>query len=413
MSAGDLPTAAGSGLEWPIGERQARGAARSASRSGTALIVVDDEAVARATAMLLAVVGYDALAACDSEQATRRLRESALTPDILICDDYLASGETGIEAIRSIRNAVRQTVPAVLATWEAAGPLEEAASQTAECSVLRKPVAVPALLELVAGFWRHHARVRSSGQQAAESGPGEPGRACGTRNAPAIDEAVAILAHELRSPLAAIGSALEVWRSQADSEMQRRARESADRQLRKAVGLIGELLEFSRTVRGHPIHALADVDLSQVVTNCVDELSHALVARRHVLSLDLPPQRVLVRGESSRLEQVVVNLVGNSAKFTPEGGRIEVRLACEAGEAVLSVRDNGIGIEPQMLSAIFEPFVQLARLPDPTTSSLGIGLTVTRRIVELHGGTVEARSAGHGAGSEFVVRLPRAPRPTT
>ncbi len=411
MSTGILSTPAGTGFEWPIGEQLCREVARAVSRHGTALILVDDEAVAHATAMLLRVVGYDALAACDSRQATRRLREAALTPDILICDDYLASGETGIEAIHSIRDAVRRTIPAVLATWEAAGPLEEAASQTADCSVLRKPIAVPALLDLVAAFWRHHAgrqpperRERqspSSGVAAARDG----GRAAAT------DEAIAILAHELRSPLAAIGSALEVWLSPADSDTQRRARESADRQLRKAVSLIGELLDFSRIARGHAIRDPADVDLAQVVTNSIEELSQALVVHRHALSLDLPAHRVLVRGDGLRLEQVVVNLVGNSAKFTPDGGRIDVRLACEAGEAVLTVRDSGIGIEPQMLPAIFEPFVQLARLPDPTTASLGIGLTIVRRIVELHGGTIEARSAGRGRGSEFVVRLPGTPRP--
>lgn len=397
---------------------------------GTALVIVDDEAVARATAMLLREFGYEVLAARDSEQAIERLRELALTPDVLICDDYLASGETGIEAILAIRGAVRRTVPAVFALWESAGPLEAAASQVAECRMLHKPIAAPALLHLVADAWRNPGRMQSSERRAAGPLLREPSpssrdardardawdapdarEAREAREPAAMEEAVAILAHELRSPLAAIGSALDVWRVEAGRDTERRARERAERQLRKAASLIGQLLDFSSSGHGHAIRDVAEVDLAKVVTNSIDEVSHALVAHHHVLSLDVPAHRVLVRGDGLRLEQVVVNLVGNSAKFTPDGGRIDVKLACEGGEAVLVVRDNGIGIDPQMLPAVFEPFIQLSHRPDSTGSSLGIGLTVTRRIVELHGGTIEGRSAGQDQGSEFIVRLPMSPRP--
>ena len=220
------------------------------------------------------------------------------------------------------------------------------------------------------------------------------------------NELLAVFAHELRSPLSAISNALDIWRSQADLNAQKCAQRMLDRQLRKAIRLVDDLMDLSRVKRGVIHTAAATVDLSRVVGDAADGLTHQFSAHRQTLSLDLPPEGVCVLGDATRLEQVVANLLCNSAKFTQDGGRIEVTLVRQARDAVLSVRDNGIGIDPGMLSSIFDLFAQADRAADRTQRGLGIGLTLARGLVESHGGTIEARSSGHNEGSEFIVRLP-------
>ncbi len=225
-------------------------------------------------------------------------------------------------------------------------------------------------------------------------------------------EFLAMLAHELRNPLAAIRSAWEIWqRGDAGADLEQQAQAMLDRQLRKETRLIDDLLDISRITRGIITLHTRPVDLVPAVNEAVEEMRTLVNAYRHTLTLALPSQPVVVEGDATRLEQVAANLLGNSIKFTEPGGRIDLSLACSGEEAVLEVADNGIGIAPELLPQIFELFVQGQRSADRSQGGLGLGLTLVRRLVELHGGTIEAKSAGVNRGSTFTVRLPLASIP--
>ena len=170
--------------------------------------------------------------------------------------------------------------------------------------------------------------------------------------------------------------------------------------------LLDDLLDVSRISRGKIELRNELVDLKLVVNRTIEAVRPFIEERGHELTISLPPTPLRVQGDLTRLEQVVTNLLNNSAKYTNAGGHITLKLSREAGAAVLSVRDDGIGIAPKMLPKIFDLFVQAERRMDRSQGGVGIGLTLVRRLVELHGGTVEAHSLGLELGSEFVVRLP-------
>ena len=218
------------------------------------------------------------------------------------------------------------------------------------------------------------------------------------------DEFLAMLGHELRNPLAAITSALELLRHGAGPR--ERVQGVLDRQTAQLRRLVEDLLDLARITRGDiPLRTDA-VDLRAIVESAVRGASPQVEAKRHELSVEVPGEAVPIEGDAARLEQVVANLLGNAVKYTPPGGRIEVRLAREGEEAVLVVRDSGIGISAELLPYVFEPFTQAERSLDRAQGGLGIGLTLVQRIVRMHGGSVSARSDGPGQGAELVVRLP-------
>jgi PAS domain S-box-containing protein len=224
------------------------------------------------------------------------------------------------------------------------------------------------------------------------------------------DEFLAMLAHELRNPLAPLSHALHVMRLKGtdDTDLQW-ARDVAERQVQQLTRLVDDLLDVSRISRGQINLQMEPVDMAAVVARAV-EISRPLIdARKHSLELSLPEQAVRVKGDLIRLAQVLSNLLNNAAKYTPEGGCIALSVESTAGEAVLRVRDTGVGIASDMLSHIFEMFTQVQASLDRSEGGLGIGLSLVRSLVEMHDGTVAAHSEGHGHGSEFVVRLPRLP----
>jgi signal transduction histidine kinase len=180
----------------------------------------------------------------------------------------------------------------------------------------------------------------------------------------------------------------------------------AERQVLQLTRLVDDLMDISRISRGKISLQLEPVDMAAVVTRAV-EMSRPLIdAHKHGLHVSLPEQAVRVRGDLTRLTQILSNLLNNAAKYTQEGGRIELTLEASAGEAVLRVRDSGVGIAPDMLTHIFEMFTQVPGSISRSQGGLGIGLTLVRALATLHGGTVAAHSEGRGQGSEFVVRLP-------
>ena len=221
------------------------------------------------------------------------------------------------------------------------------------------------------------------------------------------DEFLAMLAHELRNPLAPIQSALEILQlGGASEETEKESLEIIGRQLQKEVRLVDDLLDLSRITQGAIALRQEALDLAQVANQSVEGVRHHFDARGQTFSLQIPDSRIVVRGDSLRLEQVISNLLINASKYTQHGGRIKLTLVAHGGKAVLTVADNGIGIAPTLLPRIFDLFVQAELAIDRSQGGLGIGLTLVRRLVELQGGSVEAHSPGLKMGSEFIVRLP-------
>ena len=221
------------------------------------------------------------------------------------------------------------------------------------------------------------------------------------------DEFLAMLGHELRNPLAAIRNALWLL-DQVGSKEERatRQREVIMRQTRHLVRMVDDLLDVSRVTRGKIILKQQPVDLEEVAERCLTELGMSSLARSNGLELNVETQPAMVMGDPVRLEQVLCNLLQNAIKYTPRGGRLWVAVDSAGGQAVMRVRDTGIGLSPEMLHTIFEPFAQVESSRQRSEGGLGLGLPLVRSLVALHGGQVEAVSAGPGRGSEFIVRLP-------
>ncbi|HEY9421339.1 MAG TPA: ATP-binding protein, partial [Thermoanaerobaculia bacterium] len=221
------------------------------------------------------------------------------------------------------------------------------------------------------------------------------------------DEFLAVLAHELRNPLAPIRNAIEILSREDAAETDRRgARCMIERQTRQMARLVDDLLDVSRITRGRIELRKERVDLAAVVQSAIETSRPMIEASGHRLTIALPSGPVPVEVDPTRLAQVIANLLNNAAKYTPRDGQVFVTAERAGGEAVVRVRDTGIGISRPMLSRIFEMFIQADSSLERAHGGLGIGLALARRLIEMHGGTLEAFSAGPGLGSEFVVRCP-------
>jgi signal transduction histidine kinase/DNA-binding response OmpR family regulator len=221
------------------------------------------------------------------------------------------------------------------------------------------------------------------------------------------NEFLSMLAHELRNPLAPIRNAVHVMRLQGPGAPELQwARDVIDRQVKHMVRLVDDLLDISRITRGKIRLKLEPVDMAAVVAEAVEASRPVIEARRHGLEVSVAAEPLRVNGDAARLAQVLTNLLNNAAKYTDEGGRIWLTVVPEDGAVVARVRDTGVGIPAEALASVFNLFTQMDRSLDRSQGGLGIGLTLVRRLVEMHGGSVEARSEGPGRGSEFVVRLP-------
>jgi CheY-like chemotaxis protein/two-component sensor histidine kinase len=183
-----------------------------------------------------------------------------------------------------------------------------------------------------------------------------------------------------------------------------------ERQIRHLVRLVDDLLEVSRITRGLIEIRREYVDLASIVQSAIDTTRPLVDAAKHVVDVELPPERITVHGDAVRLTQVFSNILTNAAKYTDVGGRIAIRVRKDGGRAVVTIRDNGIGIPPEQLSAVFDMFTQVDRSNRRAQGGLGIGLTLVKSLVAMHDGRVEARSGGIGQGSEFVLELPTVDR---
>ncbi|HYL72155.1 MAG TPA: ATP-binding protein, partial [Candidatus Dormibacteraeota bacterium] len=223
------------------------------------------------------------------------------------------------------------------------------------------------------------------------------------------DEFLATLAHELRNPLAPIRNAVFILKSAAaDAPQQQRAREVIDRQVRHMTLLLDDLLDVSRVTRGQFGLKREYVDLKAVCDVAVETARPLIELRQHALSVELPSQPITLEADPLRLAQVISNLLTNAAKYTDPGGRIRLSAAVADSGLVLTVADTGIGLAPDSIPRLFSMFSQVDSASDRAQGGLGIGLALVKGLIELHGGTVTADSAGLGRGSEFAIRLPPA-----
>ncbi|MBW8829454.1 MAG: response regulator [Burkholderiales bacterium] len=222
------------------------------------------------------------------------------------------------------------------------------------------------------------------------------------------DQFLATLAHELRNPLAPITNAVEILRRSCnENPIQQRALQIMSRQVQQMVRLIDDLLDVSRITTGKVLLESGRVDIIGVLNNAVEISSPGIEARKHRLTLDLPPGPIFVEGDSTRLAQVFANLLNNAAKYTDDGGTIVVRMTEDGQDIVVRFSDSGVGIAPEKQDSIFDMFVQVDQSLERGNKGLGVGLTLARQLIELHGGSIAVHSDGLGEGSEFVVRLPR------
>jgi PAS domain S-box-containing protein len=221
------------------------------------------------------------------------------------------------------------------------------------------------------------------------------------------DEFLAMLAHELRNPLAPVRNALQIIKlARTDAALVEEAREMAERQIYHLTRLVDDLMDVSRITRGKIQLRKRPVDVATVISSALEASRPLIETRRHELTVTFPPETVRLNGDPTRLAQIVTNLLNNAAKYTEEGGNIWLTAEREGASIVITVGDTGVGITAEMLPRIFDMFTQVERSLDRSQGGLGIGLTLVRRLVEMHGGTVHAHSAGMNRGSEFIVRLP-------
>ncbi|SFD59095.1 hybrid sensor histidine kinase/response regulator [Massilia yuzhufengensis] len=222
------------------------------------------------------------------------------------------------------------------------------------------------------------------------------------------NEFLAMLGHELRNPLAPITSGAQLLgQGGLDPARTRQISAIIGRQARHMAGLVDDLLDVSRVTRGLVVLAKERIDINAVVLEAAEQVQSLVRDKRHRLDLQLLPQPCFVSGDRKRLVQVVGNLLHNAAKFTEDGGQIDLLVALDGDNVRLEVRDNGIGMLPAELERAFDMFVQGERTPDRTLGGLGIGLALVRSLVQLHGGSVGVASAGQGMGTSLTVRLPR------
>jgi signal transduction histidine kinase len=346
---------------------------------------------------VLADAGVACVLCPDLPAVCRELADGAgalLLPEEALTGD----GAAGLATVLAAQPPWSDLPVLVLTRGGADSPLAaQALAALGNVMLVERPVRVAALVSAVRVALRARRRQYQIREHLAEQAEADRRK----------DEFLAMLAHELRNPLAPLATTLHVLRRTAGLHADvTDAHALMDRQVRQMARLLDDLLDVSRITRGQVTLRLEPVDLANVIAGAVDTCRPLIDARGHTLTVGLPDEPVRLRADGARLTQVLANLLVNAAKYTEPGGQIGLSAAQDGGEVVIRVRDNGPGIAPDMLPRVFDLFAQADRTLDRSQGGLGIGLTLVKRLVELHGGLVEARSGGLGTGSEFVVRLP-------
>jgi two-component system, sensor histidine kinase len=369
------------------------------------LNVGPDQARVAARSRSFAEAGFEVSEAATGRAALDLLRHGA--PDVLVLD---ALDDVDVrEVCRAARNQHGTTFVkiAVLVSAVPDADYHAACLESGANLVLADPVPPKVLVAQVRalGSWSRRASDALEESEALAERAFQQADAMLAEADRRKDEFIAILSHELRNPLAPIRYALPVLDRQELNEAGTRAVSVIHRQVDHLARLVDDLLDLSRITGGKIELRRERVTLSAVVEAAVEAASPAIAGAHHTLRLHLAEEPVWVHGDPARLSQVLTNLLNNSAKYTPRGGEIALSTARDEGWAIVRVRDNGMGIPAESLPSVFEMFGQLDR-PDKAPGGLGIGLALARRLVDLHGGTLIARSDGAGLGAEFEVRLP-------
>ncbi|MES2263722.1 MAG: response regulator [Pseudomonadota bacterium] len=358
--------------------------------TGELVLNVDDTDAARyAKSRILSRAGFRVIEAASGEEALQRAR--AEKPDLVLLDTKLPD-LSGFEVCRQLKEDPETRMVLVLqtsASYVGSSDKIRALDSGAD-NYLFEPIEPDELVANVRALMR-------LGRVEREL------RDVDRRK----DEFLAILAHELRNPLGPIRNAAELLR-QLDPDVpaaQENARQMILRQTAHMVRLVDDLLDVSRISQGKIALRRADVQLRSVLLAAVETAMPNIEQRHHTLDIDLPPQPVWLHADSVRLSQVVANLLNNAAKFTPPGGRLRLEVALDGEVAVVRVIDNGIGIAPHHIGTIFGLFTQGGHAADRVQDGLGIGLSLAKTLVDLHGGQIRASSPGVGLGSVFELRL--------
>jgi signal transduction histidine kinase len=368
------------------------GDAETPERRRPRILWADDNADMRDYVRQLLAPRYDVVCVEDGQAA---LEAVGRQPPDLVLADIMMPRMDGLALLRALREGeATRTIPVILLSARAG---EEAAMEGLEAGAdhyLVKPFSARELLTRVSSHLELSRMRRETADILSE-------------NDRKKDEFLAVLAHELRNPLAPIRNAASYLRRiQPGSPELKRPVEIIDRQVAIMARLVDDLMDVSRISRGALALRMGRIDLAEVIEAAVEGCRDDVNARGHLLTVVLPERPLPLRGDRDRLVQVFGNIISNAAKYTPEGGRIGVELVARPETVEAIVRDNGRGIPGTKLREIFELFAQVERTFD-REEGLGIGLTLARQLVELHGGVIEARSEGAGRGSEFLVRLPR------
>jgi signal transduction histidine kinase len=368
------------------------------------ILLDDDNADMRDYVSRLLCDRYEVVAVADGQAAWDAMQERV--PD-LVLSDVMMPVLDGFELLRRIRaNPRTQEIPVVLLSARAGEEARIEGLEAAADDYLVKPFSARELLATVDAH-RKTVDIRRRSRQ-AELRLIEQLREQDQRK----DEFLATLAHELRNPLAPIRNGLElIRRANNDPAVLEKTTPIMQRQIQQMVRLVDDLLDVARISRNKLHLRKEQVDLESVVRNAVETSRPVLAAAQNDLHVDLPSEPVLLEADPVRLAQVFSNLLNNAAKYSGPGGRISLIATQSGDELTIRVSDTGIGIEPAKLSQIFGMFVQLDASEQQVQSGLGVGLTLVQRLIEMHGGSIEARSEGQGKGSEFIVRLPALKQP--
>ena len=373
--------------------------------------------------LILAPTGRDAALAASILGDAGTLCECCETLDT-VCDRL----EKGAGALLIAEEAVAGTRGARLHEWLAQQPswsdlpililarhgadsaaVAQSMEQLGNVTVLERPTRVSALVSAARTALRARQRqYQIRDHLAARRSAEEALRDADRRK----DEFLAMLAHELRNPLAPLRNSLHVLRAtnRGDTTLERLGA-IMERQLSNLVRLVDDLLEVARITRGKIELRCEAIDIAAVARGAIETSRPLIDVAGHRLDVTLPQEPMMLEGDAVRLNQVISNLLNNAAKYTDPGGHIRLTMEREGEWLAIAVRDNGIGIAPEMLGRVFDLFTQAERGYNRTHGGLGIGLTLVKRLVEMHGGTITARSEGLGRGSELVLRLPlSAPR---
>ena len=349
------------------------------------ILLVDDNADMREYVARVLGERYTVDAVADGAVALERAL--AEPPDLLL-SDVMMPGLNGFELLRHLRGHPRtRTLPIILLSARAGAEASLEGLESGADDYLVKPFSSRELLARVAT----HLHLREC--RAAEAGPR------------AKDEFLAILGHELRNPLSPILSAIELMRLK-DSHAFLRERQVIERQVKHLVALVDDLLDLSRVERGKLQMTREPVHINRVIIKATELAGQKILQRQHHLIVTEAPATARVNGDETRLAQVIANLLNNAAKYTEPGGWIDMRATVEGDHVVITVKDSGMGMPPELVPHVFDLFVQEHRALAHSSGGLGIGLAVAKRVVEMHGGTITASSAGAGKGSEFCITLP-------